>query len=121
MTTRVVSVGFLQVQGIQQFQLLRGGCREPVYSARTDFCLVALNAGEQIKSGAWACAVALRFQAHAHDAVEDQGQSSSRFATGNKRSGGSFEAMNGRSPRSWRARGCGRATGDEPGRSLCRI
>ena len=35
---------------------------------------MAMDPREHVESGAWACAVALGLQAHAHDAVEDEGQ-----------------------------------------------
>ena len=37
-------------------------------------CHVLLNAFQKIESGTWACTVPLGLQAHAHDAVEDEGQ-----------------------------------------------
>lgn len=74
MTTRRLSGGLGQVQGVEKLQLLGCCCGEPFYRALTDLCLVALDTGQQVERGARAGAVPLGLQAHTHDAVEHEGQ-----------------------------------------------
>ncbi len=67
-----VSGGCFEAQGFEEVELLRLLTREGGLGCRADTGDVLLNASQQIESSARARAVALGFQPHAHDAVEDQ-------------------------------------------------
>ena len=69
-----LSGGFGQAQGVDEFQLFGGCVGQAAQRALADRCFVSLDAGEQFERGAGAGAVALCLQAHAHDAVEHQGE-----------------------------------------------
>ena len=69
-TTRGVSGGFGQVQGVEELQLFGGCSGQATYRALTDPCLMPLDAYEEIEGGTRAGSVAFRLQAHAHDPVE---------------------------------------------------
>ena len=68
-----VSGGCLQAQGFEEVELLRLLAREGCLGCRADTSDVLLNALKQIEGGPRACTVAFRLQAHAHDAVENEG------------------------------------------------
>ncbi len=69
-----VSGRFVQAQGFEEVELFRLLTCEGGLGCRADTGDMLLNAFQKIESGARACAVPLGFQAHAHDAVEDESQ-----------------------------------------------
>jgi len=73
-TTERGSGGFWQVESVEELQLFRGDRRKAVEGPFANICRMALNAFQKIEGGARAGAVAFRLQAHAHHAVEDEGQ-----------------------------------------------
>jgi len=72
--TTFSSGGVWQVQGVEEVELLLSGFAGAREGAFADMGGVFLDACEQIERGAGACAVALCFQPHAHDAVEGEGE-----------------------------------------------
>ena len=74
MTTRGLSGGSWEVQGVEKLQLFGGCGGKALDGAIADLGLVPLDAREQVERGAGAGAVTLGLQPHAHDAVEDQRQ-----------------------------------------------
>ena len=68
------SGGCFQVQGFEEVELFRLLSSEGCLGCRADTGDVLLNALQKIEGGARACAVAFRLQAHAHDAIEDEGR-----------------------------------------------
>lgn len=69
-----VSGGCFQIEGFEEVELFRLLTCEGGLGSWADTGDVLLNAPEQIEGGARARAVAVRFQPHAHDAVEDERQ-----------------------------------------------
>ena len=73
-TTRALSGGFGQVQGVEELQLLGGCGGQAVHRALADPGLMPLDAREEVEGRSGAGGVALCLQAHAHDAPEHEGQ-----------------------------------------------
>ena len=63
-----------EAQGVEKVELLRGGLAGAVEGALANMGGVFLDPREQVERGAGASVMALGVQAHAHDAVEDEGQ-----------------------------------------------
>ena len=68
------SGGFWQAQGVEEVELSGMLLLVPLEGAGTDMGGVFLDAGQKVERGSGACGMALCFQAHAHDAVEDEDQ-----------------------------------------------
>ena len=63
---------FFDVHCVEEVALLLCGLAGSGEGSLSGGRCVLLNAGEDVEGGSWACGIASGFEAHAHDAVEDE-------------------------------------------------
>ncbi len=66
--------GGVQVQGVEEVQLFGAWSGDAFELSVGDPGVMAMDAGEKIEGGSGAFGMTPGFQAHAHDAIKDQGQ-----------------------------------------------